>query len=194
MDQCSHHPDMPGVVRHDVSKGIAIKSTPFGDNSEHIIEDDSVAFCATVAGLANPRLFQPRQRMLCHYSACSIPVVGSAPLQRSGLLQQGFLRVDLHSAPSTALGRNALGLQWTYPTSRSVELESLQSVGATGAISPLSGRHDGAGNLSRRTGATARSRVEVKVILGEVFPVGLARHSGHQPPSCVGEGLCYRRY
>ena len=29
MDQCSHHPDLPGVVRHDVSKGIAIKSTPY---------------------------------------------------------------------------------------------------------------------------------------------------------------------
>ena len=29
MDQCSHHPDLPGVVRQDVSKGIAIKSTPY---------------------------------------------------------------------------------------------------------------------------------------------------------------------
>ena len=123
-----------------------------------------MAFCARVAGLANPRLFQPRQPMLCHYSACSIPVVGSAPLQRSGLLQQGFLRVDLHSAPSTALGRNALGPQWTCPTSCPVELEGLQAKDPPRAVSPLSGRHDGVGNLSRRTGATARRRVEVKVI------------------------------
>ena len=123
-----------------------------------------MAFCARVAGLANPRLFQPRQPMLSHYSACSIPVVGSAPLQRSGLLQQGFLRVDLHSAPSTALGRDALGPQWTCPTSCPVELEGLQAKDPPRAVSPLSGRHDGAGNLSRRTGATARRRVEVKVI------------------------------
>ena len=79
--------------------------------------------------------------------------------------------------------------QWTYPTYRPVELESLQSVDTTGAISPLSRRHDGAGNLPRRTGATARGQVKVKVIFGEVFPVGPARHFGHQPASRVGEGL-----
>ena len=79
--------------------------------------------------------------------------------------------------------------QWTYPTYRPVELESLQSVDTTGAISPLSRRHDGVGNLPRRTGATARGQVKVKVIFGKVFPVGPARHFGHQPASRVGEGL-----
>ena len=79
--------------------------------------------------------------------------------------------------------------QWTYPTYRPVELESLQSVDTTGAIRPLSRRHDGVGNLPRRTGATARGQVKVKVIFGKVFPVGPARHFGHQPASRVGEGL-----
>ena len=91
--------------------------------------------------------------------------------------------------PCPALGRDALGAQWTYPTYRPVELESLQSVDTTGAIRPLSRRHDGVGNLPRRTGATARGQVKVKVIFGEVFPVGPARHFGHQLPSRVGEGL-----
>ena len=49
--------------------------------------------------------------------------------------------------------------------------------------------HDGAGNLSGRTGATARGQVKVKVMLGKVFPVGPARRFGHQPASRVGEGL-----
>ena len=39
-----------------------------------------------VAGLADAQLDQPRQPMLYHHSARSILVVGSAPLQRSGLL------------------------------------------------------------------------------------------------------------
>ena len=39
-----------------------------------------------VAGLADSQLDQPRQPMLYHHSACSILVVGSALLQRSGLL------------------------------------------------------------------------------------------------------------
>ena len=76
-----------------------------------------------------------------------------------------------------------LGAQWTCPTYRPVELEGLQAVSATGAICPLSRRHDGAGNLSRRAGATARGQVKVKVILGKVFPVGPARRFGHQPAS-----------
>ena len=97
--------------------------------------------------------------------------------------------MDQHPPSLPALGRNAFGPQRTYPTYRPVELESLQAVGATGAIRPLSRRHDGVGNPSRRTGATARGQVKVKVILGKVFPVGPARHFGHQPASRVGEGL-----
>ena len=114
---------------------------------------------------------------------------GGALLQGPGLLQQAFLGMDQHPPSLPALGRDALGAQWTYPTYRPVELESLQSVDTTGAIRPLSRRHDGAGNLPRRTGATARGQVKVKVIFGEVFPVGPARHFGHQPASRVGEGL-----
>ena len=38
------------------------------------------------------------------------------------------------------------------------------------AVSPLSRRHDGAGNLPRRTGATARGQVKVKVTCGESPP------------------------
>ena len=44
-------------------------------------------------------------------------------------------------------------------------------------------------DFARHPGATARGQVKVKVILGKVFPVGPARHSGHQPASRVGEGL-----
>ena len=88
-----------------------------------------------------------------------------------------------------ALGRDALGTQWTYPTYRPVELEGLQAVDPARAVSPLSRWHDGAGNLPRRTGATARGQVKVKVILGKVFPVGPARHFGHQLPSRLGESL-----
>ena len=87
--------------------------------------------------------------MFCHHSACSILVIGSALLQRLGLQQQDSLGMDLHPPSLPALGRDALGPQRTYPTYRPVELESLQSVDTTGAIRPLSRRHDGVGNLSR---------------------------------------------
>ena len=110
-------------------------------------------------------------------------------MQRPGLLQQGFLRMDQHPPSLPAFGRDALGPQWTCPTFGPIKLESLQSVGATGAVSPFPRRHDGVGNPSRRTGATARGQVELKVILGKVFPVGPARRFGHQPASGVGEGL-----
>ncbi len=142
-----------------------------------------------VAGLPDAQLDQPRQPMLCYYSARSILVVGSALLQRSGLLQQGFLRMDLHPASFTALGRNAFGPQRARPTGLPIKLDSLQSIDTTRAIRPLSGRHDGAGNLSGRKGATARGQVKVKVMLGKVFPVGSARRFGHQPASRIDEGL-----
>ena len=56
-------------------------------------------------------------------------------LQGPGLLHQAFLGMDLHPPSLPALGRDALGPQWTGPTFGPVELESLQSVGATGAPS-----------------------------------------------------------
>ena len=142
-----------------------------------------------VAGLPDAQLDQPGQSVLHYHPSRSILVVVGALLQGPGLLQQGFLGMDQHPPSLPALGRDALGAQRTYPTYRPVELESLQSVDTTGAIRPLSRRHDGVGNLSRRTGATARGQVKVKVIFGEVFPVGPARHFGHQPASRVGEGL-----
>ena len=77
--------------------------------------------------------------------------------------------MDQHPPTLPALGRDALGAQRTYPTYRPVELESLQAVGA---ICPFSRRHDGAGNLPRRTGATARGQVKVKVIFGKCFRSG----------------------
>ena len=46
--------------------------------------------------------------------------------------------MDQHPPSLPALGSDALGAQWTYPTYRPVELEGLQAVGATGAICPLS--------------------------------------------------------
>ncbi len=97
--------------------------------------------------------------------------------------------MDLHPSSLPVLGRDALGPQWTYPTYRLIKLESLQSVDAPRAVSPLSRWHDGAGNLPRRTGATARRQVKVKVILGKMFPVGPARRFGHQLPSRLGESL-----
>ena len=99
--------------------------------------------------MADAQLDQPRQPMLYHHSSRSILVLVGALLQRSGLLQQGFLGMDQHPPSLPAVGRDALGAQWTYPTFGPVELESLQSVDTTGAISPLPRRHDGVGNLSR---------------------------------------------
>ena len=97
--------------------------------------------------------------------------------------------MDQHPSTLPALGRDAPGAQRTYPTFGPVELEGLQSVDTTSAICPLSRRHDGVGNPPRRTGATARGQVKVKVIFGKVFPVGPARRFGHQPAFRVGEGL-----
>ena len=78
---------------------------------------------AEVAGLADAQLDQPRQPMLYHHPSRSILVVGIALLQRSCLLQQGFLRVDQHSASLPAFGRDALGPQLAYPTHRPVEMD-----------------------------------------------------------------------
>ena len=50
-------------------------------------------------------------------------------------------------------------------------------------------RHDGASDLSRQTGATPCQQVDAEVFLGEIFPVGTTRHSGHQPAPSVGENL-----
>ena len=146
-----------------------------------------------VAGLPDSQLDQPGQSVLHHHPSRSILVVVGALLQGPGLLQHAFLGMDQHPSTLPALGRDALGTQWTYPTYRPVELESLQSIDTARAVRPLSRWHDGAGNLSRRTGATARGQVKVKVIFGKVFPVGPARHFGHQPASRVGEGLQQQR-
>ena len=99
--------------------------------------------------MADAQLDQPRQPMLYHHSSRSILVLVGALLQRSGLLQQGFLGMDQHPPSLPAFGCDALGPQRTYPTYRRVELESLQAVGATRAVSPFSRWHDGVGNLSR---------------------------------------------
>ena len=136
-----------------------------------------------IAGLANAQLDQSGQPVFHHHSAHSIFVIVSALLQRSGLLQQGFLGMDQHPPPPAPLGCDALGSQWTCPTFGPVELEGLQAVDPPCATRPLSRWHDGVGNLSRRTGATARGQVDDKVILGKVLPVGPSRHSGHQPAS-----------
>ena len=125
-----------------------------------------------VAGLPDAQLDQPGQSVLHYHPSRSILVVVGALLQGPGLLQHAFLGMDQHPPSLPAWGRDALGPQWTYPTYRPIELESLQSVSATGAIRPLSRRHDGAGNLSRRTGATARGQVKVKVILGKCLRLG----------------------
>ena len=104
--------------------------------------------------------------MLCHHSAILVLVVVGA------LLQQSFLGMDQHPPSLPAFGRDALGPQCTYPTYRPVELEGLQAVGAPCAISPLSRRHDGVGNLSSGTGATAGGQVKVKSFVGKWLWLG----------------------
>ena len=136
-----------------------------------------------VAGLPDAQLDQPGQPVFCHHSACSILVVGSALLQRSGLLQEGFLRMDLHPPSLPAFGRDAFGPQRTYPTYRPIKLESLQSIDTTGAVSPFHGWHDGAGNLPRRTGVTARGQVKVKSFLGKWLRSGGHRVHWQMPGS-----------
>ena len=66
--------------------------------------------------MADAQLDQPRQPMLCHHSARSILVMVGALLQRSGLLQQGFLGMDQHPPSLPVFGRDALGPQRTYST------------------------------------------------------------------------------
>ena len=88
-----------------------------------------------VAGLPDSQLDQPSQSVLHYHPSRSILVVVGALLQDPGLLQHAFLGMDLHPSTLPALGRDALGAQWTYPTYCPVELESLQAVGATGVVS-----------------------------------------------------------
>ena len=114
---------------------------------------------AEIAGLADAQLDQSGQPMLHHHAARSILVVGGALLQRPGLLQQGFLGMDQHPPSLPALGRDALGPQWTCPTFGPVELEGLQAVDQPRATRPLSRRHDGVGNLARE-GCTWRALPE----------------------------------
>ena len=97
--------------------------------------------------------------------------------------------MDQHPPSLPALGCDALGPQWTCPAFGPVELEGLQAVYPPRGIRPLSRRHDGVGDLSRRTGATARGQVDDKVILGKVLPVGPAWHPGYQLAARIGEGL-----
>ena len=72
---------------------------------------------------------------------------GCGPRAAAGSSRLGM---DLHSASFTALGRDGLGAQRTYPTYRPIKLEGLQSIDTTGAIRPLSRQRDGAGNLPGR--------------------------------------------
>ena len=108
-----------------------------------------------VAGLPDAQLNQPGQSVLHYHPSRSILVVVGALLQGPGLLQHAFLGMDQHPPSLPALGRDALGAQRTYPTYRPVELESLQSIDTTGAISPLSRRHDGVGNPESTEGIGA---------------------------------------
>ena len=96
-----------------------------------------------VAGLPDAQLDQPSQSVLHYHPSRSILVVVGALLQGPGLLQQGFLGMDLHPPSLPAFGRDALGPQWTYPTYRPIKLEGLQSVSAPRAVSPLSRRRLG---------------------------------------------------
>ena len=142
-----------------------------------------------VTGLPDAQLYQPRQPVFHHHPPPPVIAKGLTLLQLPGLLQQGLLGMDQHPPSFPAFSRDALGPQWTCPAYRPVELVGPQAVGPPRAIRPLARRHGGVGYLSRRTGATARRQVDNKVILGEVLPVGPARHPGHQRPSRLGEGL-----
>ena len=128
-------------------------------------------------------------RVFHRHASRSIFVVGGALLQRPCLLQEAFLGMDQHPPSLPALGCDALGPQWTCPTFGPVELEGLPAVYPPRGIRPLSRWHDGVGDLSRRTGATARGQVDDKVILGKVLPVGPAWHPGYQLAAHIGEGL-----
>ena len=123
-----------------------------------------------VAGLPDAQLDQPGQSVLHYHPSRSILVVVGALLQGPGLLQHAFLGMDQHPSSLPAFGHDAPGPQWTYPTFGPVELEGLQSMDTARAVSPLSRRHDGAGNLPRRTGTTARGQLKVKVTCGESPP------------------------
>ena len=80
-----------------------------------------------VTGLPDAQLDQSRQPVFCHHPALSVLVVVGALLQSPCLLQEGLLRMDLHSASFTALGRNASGPQRARPTDLPIKLEGLQS-------------------------------------------------------------------
>ena len=133
-----------------------------------------------VAGLPDAQLLQAGQAMLGHHPPAPVLVLVGALLQRPSLLKQGFLGMDQHLPALPSFGRNALGPQRTRPAHRRLKPEGPQAMGRTGAIGPFPGWDDGAGDLSRRTGAGASHQVDDEVILVEVFAVGSSRHSGHQ--------------
>src|SRR6266581_7991357 len=67
-----------------------------------------------VARLANAQLHQPCYAMLHYLASASSFIEGRTGLQLARLLEQGFLRVELHRPP--ALTPRALGPQWARRT------------------------------------------------------------------------------
>ena len=97
--------------------------------------------------------------------------------------------MQLHRSPHSRGPGHALGPQWAYPADRRIEPEGLHLVSPARGTGPLPRQQQLPGDLTRRTGAGSRRQVNTEVILREVRPVGVPRHSGNQGASRVGEGL-----
>lgn len=128
-----------------------------------------------VARLPDAQLPQAGRSMLRHHPASPVLVVAGALLQ-----SPGFLRMDQHLPALPAFDRDALGPQQARPAHCRLKPEGPQAMGRSGAVGPFPRRHDGACDLSRRTGTGTLGQVDGEVILGEVFAVGSSRHSSHQ--------------
>ena len=127
--------------------------------------------------------------MLRRHPASPVLVVVGALLQRPGLLQQAFLRVDQHLPSLPALGHKALGPQQTALAHRTVVPEGLQTMYRSRTVGSLRRGHDGTGGRSGGTGATSSNQVYDEVRLGETLPVGTTRCSRHQLAPGIGENL-----
>ena len=126
---------------------------------------------------------QPRQPVLHHHPALPVLAKGLTLLQGPGLLQQRFLRVQLHRSSRTRFCRHAPGPQRAYSADRSIEPEALQSMSSTGGTGPSPGRPYYPGSLPRRTGAGASFKVNPKVLL----------HVAGEPAVAGPEGLGFGR-
>src|SRR5712691_115658 len=129
-----------------------------------------------VAPLANAQLHQPCYAMLHHLASASSFIESWTGLQLARLLEQGFLRVELHRPP--ALTPRALGPQWARRTGLGGKDErpnyTLRGSQVTGGV-------------LEREGKRSSLQINLKSGFGEQRLVVDVRNLGDQCPSRLRE-------